>query len=136
MSSQQLISLFLLILLFIFGCLCGCIETDTNDAKDNDIQYDIMGSWFRLDTFNNITYNISYQFFSNQTFFSGVKNVSEDSYEISIRGTYSISNDTITLTTSNPTASSSLRFAISEDKQSLLLYYDDQINFDVYIRVE
>ena len=73
----------------------------------------------KIDTFSNMTFNISYTFYSNMSFFSGVQNETSSEYEMSIWGNYSISDDIITLITQNPVSSSSLSFSISEDKQSL-----------------
>jgi hypothetical protein len=126
--------------LFIASCLflCGCTEQKTPDTSDQDEHDAIIGTWIMNEAYSNITYRITYAFYANHSFFSGVQNTSSttDTYEISIWGTFSISNDNITLTTTNPDASSTLQFIISEDNQSLLLYHEDQINFDVFNRVQ
>ena len=131
-------SVILILFAICIVVLCGCVEVDKNiEEPTNHVdQDDIIGTWLKIDTFSNMTFNISYTFYSNMSFFSGVQNETSSEYEMSIWGNYSISDDIITLITQNPVSSSSLSFSISEDKQSLLLYYEDDINFDIFQKVE
>lgn len=118
----------------IFG---GCIEekneneTDTKKIDDNYVNL-ILGTWVRNETFENFTYIIEYKFFSNNSFFSGVKDEGNDNYNVSIWGTFNIDIEEIQLIVGGDTPSESVhKYFISPEGDSLLLYYEDGINYDI-----
>ena len=62
-------------------------EDETNEETiDQDYENMILGNWARNETFENFTYIIVYKFFSNQSFFSGLKDEGIESYNVSIWG--------------------------------------------------
>jgi len=126
--------------LFSMLLLSGCIEEkeennedETNEENiDQDFENMILGTWVRNETFDNFTYIIEYKFFSNQSFFSGLKDEGIESYNVSIWGIYSIDSEEIQLIVGGDTPSSStIKYLISPDGDLLLLYYEDGINYDV-----
>jgi hypothetical protein len=95
----------------------------------------ILGSWTRNETFGNFSYIIDYTFYSNKSFFSGIKEVGEDTYNITIRGNYNIDNENIQFITDGKNPSNSTqKYSISNEEDLLLLYYEDEINYDVLRR--
>lgn len=129
----------LLMIIFSLGCLDSDNENkDINDDKNPNFEYktDIIGSWSKNDTFENSSFVIKYEFFENNTFISGVLNDNLITYNISVNGTYIIDNETLKFTVygDNPSTSTH-KYLISEDKNFLLIYYEDENNFDVYSRI-
>ena len=120
-------------ILFLSGCVEEKIDGDTNGENiDQDYENIILGTWARNETFENFTYIIEYKFFSNQSFFSGLKDEGIESYNVSIWGIYSIDSEEIQLIVGGDTPSSStIKYLISPDGDLLLLYYEDGINYDV-----
>jgi hypothetical protein len=112
----------------------GCVEDNNDDNNIQDYENLILGSWTRNETFENFTYIIDYDFYSNNSFFSGIKDEGEDSYNITIWGSYSIDDNYIEFIVDgeNPSTSSN-KYSISSDEDLLILYYDDT-NFDVLKR--
>ncbi len=118
----------------------GCVEEkeeknedETNeDIIDQDYENMILGNWVRNETFENFTYFIVYKFFSNQSFFSGLKDEGIESYNVSIWGNYIIDGEEIQFNVEGDTSSSSTnKYLISPEGDLLLLYYEDGINYDV-----
>jgi len=101
----------------------------------------ILGNWARNETFENFTYIIVYKFFSNQSFFSGLKDEGSESYNVSIWGNYSIDSEEIHYSIDSEEiqfnvggdtpSSSTHKYLISPEGDLLLLYYEDGINYDV-----
>ena len=120
--------------------LSGCVEEkeennedETNEETiDQDYENMILGNWARNETFENFTYIIVYKFFSNQSFFSGLKDEGIESYNVSIWGNYSIDSEEIQFNVGGDTPSSSThKYLISPEGDLLLLYYEDGIDYDV-----
>jgi hypothetical protein len=128
------------IMIFLSIVLSGCIEEkeennedETNEETiDQDYENMILGIWVRNETYGNFTYIMAYNFFSNQSFFSGVKDESIESYNVSIWGNYSIDSEEIQFIVGGDIPSSSThKYLISSEGDLLLLYYEDGINYDV-----
>jgi len=127
------------IFLFSLIIISGCIEdSNNNENKDNNNKYYenlILGTWTRNETFENFTYIIDYIFYSNQSFFSGLKQVDQDSYNITIWGTYIIDDENIQLIVNGDIPSnSSHKYSINPEDDFFILYYEDGVNFDVLRR--
>ena len=126
-------------LVFSILFLSGCIEekeennNETNgENPDQDFKNIILGTWARNETFENFTYIIEYKFFSNQSFFSGLKDEGTESYNSTIWGNYSIDSEEITFNVSGDYPSISIhKYLISPEEDLLLLYYEDGINYHV-----
>jgi len=120
-------------ILFLSGCVEEKIDGDTNGENiDQDYENIILGTWAGNETFENFTYIIEYKFFSNQSFFSGLKDEGIESYNVSIWGNYSIDSEEIQFIVSGDTPSTSVhKYLISLEEDLLLLYYEDGINYDV-----
>jgi len=128
------------LMLFSMLLLSGCVEEkeennedETNEETiDQDYENMILGIWVRNETYDNFTYIMVYKFFSNQSFFSGVKDEGIESYNVSIWGNYSIDSEEIQFIVGGNTPSSSThKYLISSEGDLLLLYYEDGINYDV-----
>ena len=128
------------IMIFLSIVLSGCVEEkeennedETNEETiDQDYENMILGNWVRNETFENFTYIIVYKFFSNQSFFSGLKDEGIGSYNVSIWGNYSINSEEIQFNVVGDTPSSSThKYLIAPEGDLLLLYYEDGINYDV-----
>ena len=135
MEKYQIIIFLFIFILFSF--FYGCIESniDTDDDKNVEYNYEtkILGSWTKNDTFDNFTYVIKYDFFANNSFISGVLNDDLITYNISIWGYYIVENETLKFIVNGDNPSESThKISISEDEDFLLIYYEDEIDFDVY----
>lgn len=128
------------LMLFSMLLLSGCVEEkeennedETNEETiDQDYENMILGIWVRNETYNNFTYIIVYKFFSNQSFFSGVKDEGIEFYNVSIWGNYIIDGEEIQFIVGGDTPPSSThKYLISSEGDLLLLYYEDGINYDV-----
>ncbi len=128
------------LILFSMLLFSGCVEEkeennedETNEETiDQDYENMILGNWARNETFENFTYIIVYNFFSNQSFFSGLKDEGIESYNVSIWGNYSIDSEEIQFNVGGDAPSSSThKYLISPEGDLLLLYYEDGINYDV-----
>lgn len=111
---------------FVSVLLVGCTSSTNNGYDDQ-----LIGNWSMIDEVGNFSYRIIYEFNSNLTFFTGVQNLSSQMYEYSLQGTYSVSDSYINLTVQNPYSTSDLKFSISEDGQTLMLYYENGTDYDV-----
>lgn len=129
MKKKQTMITIMIILIFI--TLSGC----TDNTSINNNSKNIIGKWYKEIKFENITYKVIYKFFSNSSFFSGVWDSNSSSYSSSVNGIYELKNEKIILnvTGENPSVST-LKYSISEDNNNLILYYEDEENYDVYIR--
>jgi hypothetical protein len=125
-------------MLFSMLLLSGCVEENNEDETTNNQDYEnmILGSWIKIETYENFTFIIVYEFFSNQSFFSGVKDEGVESYNVSVWGNYNIDSETIQFIAGGDASSSSTRnYLISPEGDLLLLYYEDGINYDVLEKV-
>jgi len=103
------------IMIFLSIVLSGCLENSNNN-----------------DEVGNYTYKIVYEFFSNSSFFSGPWDTTSESYNTSLWGTYSISNERLYLNVGGVFPSTSIhKYSFTDDGKSLILYYEDEVNFDV-----
>ena len=135
------ILILLIIMILFISQFIGCLESNTDDNNQIDLNHDykseIVGTWRKNDTFDNFTYKIQYEFFDNNEFISGVLNDDLTTYNVSINGSYEIDNETIKFIVygENPSITV-LKYLISEDNNYLLIYYEDEINYDVYLRYD
>ena len=92
----------------------------------------ILGTWYINETIEETTYKIVYEFFSNSSFFSGIWNPILKNYNMSIWGTYEIKNEKLYFTVNDPFSDESIHeYDISDDGNTLKLYYGDQSDFDI-----
>ena len=126
--TKKLLPIVIILILLIVK-LSGCSET-AEDAEQNTI----IGTWSMIDNYYDISFKYVYIFYENSSFFSGVLNLSSLNYELSIWGNYSINESRITLTETEKGSASSLKYSFSKDGNTLLLYYEDEINFDTLTR--
>jgi hypothetical protein len=123
-----LLSIIVSSLLLLSGCLEEKNENETNDKNiDENFNTLILGTWVGEEKFENFTYIIEYNFFSNNSFFSGLKDQGNDNFNVSIWGTYEINVEEIKLTVGGE--ESTHKYLIFPDKNKLLFYYEDGINF-------
>ena len=109
---------------------------DICDDVIQDFQKIILGTWERNETFENFTYFIEYKFFSNNSFFSGLKDEGVDFYNVSVWGNYSISSEFIEFNVGGEFPSSSThKYLISAEEDLLLIYYEDGVNYQVLKKV-
>lgn len=115
--------------------ISGCVEDNNDDNNIQDYKNLILGNWTRNETFENFTYIIDYAFYSNQSFFSGIKDEGKESYNITIWGNYTIDKENIEFIVGGEYSSTSThKYSISSDEDLLLLYYENDTNFDVLKR--
>lgn len=124
-----------IISVFIFYTLivtffCGCSENSSNQTIDTQL----LGTWSMTEDLTNGSFKIVYTFYSNFSFFTGVQNLSSKIYDFSLWGSYSLSDSRIKLSVIEQNSTSNLKYAISEDGNTLLLYYEDDITFDTLFR--
>ena len=119
-------------MIIFFLLLCGCIEEEKNNTDDNngndedtipDYEKNILGNWTGYDIFENFTYITDYNFYSNNSYFSGFKEIREDSYNMTRWGTYNIDDENIEFIVSEE--NSSINYSITSEGNLLTLYYDD-----------
>ena len=135
-NSILILMIFIILISSIF---IGCMDSNENEKNDDDLNIDykskIVGTWRKNDTFDNFTYKIQYEFYNNNSFISGVLNDDLITYNISINGTFEINNETLKfIVNEDDTMISTHKYLISEDNDYLLIYYEDEINYDVYNR--
>jgi hypothetical protein len=121
-------------MLFSMFLLSGCVEENNKEETNNDQDYEnkILGTWIRNETYENFTFIIVYKFFSNQSFFSGVRDEGVDFYNVSVWGDYIIDSEEVQFIVGGDTSSSSThKYFLSPEEDLLLLYYEDGINYDV-----
>jgi hypothetical protein len=110
------------IMIFLSIVLSGCLENSNNNDE----------TWTKIEIVGNYTYKIVYEFFSNSSFFSGPWDTTSESYNMSLWGTYSISNERLYLNVGGVFPSNSVhKYSFTDDGKSLILYYEDGVNFDV-----
>ena len=126
--NNKLVSIIVILIFFIIG-LSGCSELDDMEGENT-----IIGTWSMIDYYYDISYKYVYVFYENSSFFSGVQNLSSLKYELSLWGLYSINESRITLTEPEQGSPSSLKYSLSKDGNTLLLYYEDETNFDMLTR--
>ncbi len=123
------------IMIFLSIVLSGCLEnSNSNDDETSNLKFEetILGTWTKIEIVGNYTYKIDYRFFSNSSFFSGLWDTSSESYNMSLWGTYSISNERLYLNVGGVSPSNSVhKYSFTDDGKSLILYYEDEVNFDV-----
>jgi len=124
------------VMLCSLSVMSGCIDqpSDTNDDSTDVVQGPIIGTWSNYETSENHTYQIVYSFYSNGSFFSGVRDAATGIYDVGIWGTFTISDERVEMVAGDPPSTASLKYSISADNTTLLLYYEDEINFDVFTR--
>jgi hypothetical protein len=129
---QLIIAFFFTILILLLGCIDSEIE---NKDPDPELKNNIIGLWAKNEPFENFTYKITYEFYPNMSFFSGILNEDLTSYNISIWGKYIIDNETLKFIVDGDNPSNSThKYFISNDSNNLLIYYEDEVNYDVYLK--
>jgi len=111
----------------------GCTEPVENTQKNPENE-SIIGTWTVQEDSEESTYMVLYSFYSNSSFFTGVFNLTSLQYDTSLWGTYSLTETRITLEVTEYDSTSNLKYSLSEDNNTLLLYYQDEATFDVLIR--
>ena len=111
---------------FVSVLLVGCTSSTNNGYDDQ-----LIGTWSMIGELENYTFKDFYVFYSNSSFFSNYQDVSSQIYGDGLWGTYSVSGSHITLTIQNPYSSSDLKYSISEDGNTLLLYHENGTDYDV-----
>jgi hypothetical protein len=131
-KNKIIILLFISFILILFqGCINTEVEKEKENGNNNDYKDKILGTWTKNDTYNNKTYVIRYEFYSNNSFISGVLNDDLKTYNISIKGTYIINNETLKFIVNGENPSNSTnKYIITSN--NLLIYHEDGVNFDVY----
>ena len=120
----------LLLLLSYTFLISGCTTTNQDEFNHNTL----IGVWSMIEVMGDTSFRVFYEFHDNDSFFTGVQNMSSFQYEFSLWGRYSSTGSRINLTVMDPYSTSNLKYSISEDGKTLLLYYEDDINFDVLAR--
>ena len=133
MYQRKTISGIILITIFLTLLLSGCTETTDSNEKNTESS-SILGTWSVQDDTGNNTYKVLYSFYSNSSFFTGVLNLTSLRYDISLWGEYSYNDTRLTFIVSEYNSTSDLKYSLSDDTNTLLLYYEDEINFDVLQR--
>lgn len=110
--------------------LSGC-TTKNLDESDHST---LIGVWSMIQDMGDTSFRIFYEFHDNDSFFTGVQNMSSFQYELGLWGRYLSTGSRINLTVMDPYSTSNLKYSISDDGKTLLLYYEDDINFDVLTR--
>jgi len=132
--NKHLIVIGTVVLLLAVG-LSGCVEnSNNNDDETSNLKFEetILGTWTKIEIEGNYTYKIVYRFFSNSSFFSGLWDASSESYNMSLWGTYSISNERLYLNVEDVFPSNSVhKYSFTDDGKSFIFYYEDEVNFDV-----
>jgi len=123
------------IMVFLSIVLSGCLENlNNNDDETSNLKFEetILGTWTKIEIVGNYTYTYVYRFFSNSSFFSGPWDMSSESYNVSLWGTYSIDNERLYLNVGGVSPSNSVnKYSFTDDGKSLILYYEDEVKFDV-----
>ena len=133
MYQRKTISGIVLITIFLTLFLSGCTETTDSNEKNTESS-SILGTWSVQDDTGNNTYKVLYSFYSNSSFFTGVLNLTSLRYDISLWGEYSYNDTRLTFIVSEYNSTSDLKYSLSDDTNTLLLYYEDETNFDVLQR--
>jgi hypothetical protein len=132
--------IFMILVIFQLIAISGCLERENDNIEDinsddnsnQNYQEMILGTWNKIETVENITYKTVYKFFSNYSFFSGIIYENMETYNVSIWGTYNIDNESIYFTINEePSSEVANKYFIYEDEHIMLLYYEDEINFDI-----
>ncbi len=138
-KQEKVILVVLTVIISISLLLTGCTSLEDKDQKnkdENDDNMGIIGNWSMVDDTYNISYKYVYRFYENSSFFTGVENMSSQHFVMNLWGVYSINESMIHLTVTEENSTSTLKYSISDDGDSLLLYYEDDTNFEVLTREE
>jgi hypothetical protein len=127
----------IIVIILVVG-LSGCNEQKENDnneqTNDSNLK-NIIGNWYKEESYDDITYFVVYEFYSNLSFYSGIWDSSSHTVSSYVWGNFEIQDDRIYLNVTGENESSSLlKFSISEDGNSLTLFYEDEENYDVFTR--
>jgi hypothetical protein len=98
-------------------------------ATNSDTQ--LLGTWSMSEDIENSPYKIVYTFYSNSSFFTGVKNMSSNIFDLGLWGTYSLSDERIKFMVEEQNSTSDLKYLISDDGKTLTLFYEDDVNYDI-----
>lgn len=129
--NQKEIKISVLIFIAIIATFfCGC----TDDSSKDPVDTQLLGTWSMIENVNNSSFKIVYIFYSNFSFFTGVQNYSSKIYDFSLWGSYSLSDSRIKLIVLEQNSTSNLKYSISDDGNTLLLYYEDDVTFDSLTR--
>ena len=72
-------------------------------------------------------YVLFYQFFSNESYFTGIYDMNTSSYTYTHWGIYDLDNETISFyATSGTDVTSRLDYSFSTDFEKMVLYFDDE----------
>ncbi len=116
-------------ILIISISLSGCLNDGEEQSSEDERLY---GVWYNEETIEDVTYRFVYEFFTNSSFFSGVWDSSFGGYTISIWGTFKIKNENLYFNVKEQNPSESVhKYSISDNGNTLNLYYEDGINFDI-----
>lgn len=138
-KQEKVILVFLTVIISILLPLTGCTSLEDKNQKnigEEDDNIGIIGNWSMVDNTYNISYKYVYRFYENNSFFTGVENMSSQHFVMHLWGVYSINESMINLTVTEENSTSTLKYSISDDGDSLLLYYEDETNFEVLTREE
>lgn len=133
MCQRKTITGIVLITFFLTILISGCIEKTDSSEKNNE-NSSILGTWTAQEDTENSTYKVLYIFYSNSSFFTGVLNLTSQRYDIGLWGEYSYNDTRLTFVVSEDNSTSDLKYSLSDDTNTLLLYYEDEINFDILKR--
>lgn len=124
--------------LLIIVSLCGCLN---NEEKQSSMEEMIIGewyndqTWYNQETQENVAFTAVYEFFSNSSFFSGFWDSNVESYTIILWGTYEINNSKIYFKGEGQNTNVAVHeYYISDDGNTLNLYYEDGSGFDVFTK--
>ena len=120
--------------------LSGCLEnSDNNDDEISNLNFEeaILGTWTKMEIVGNYTYKDVYEFFSNSSFFTSSSVWDMESNNESFWGTYNITNEKLYLNVGEVSPSySGLNYSFTDEGKSLILYYEDGVDFDILTKVE
>ncbi len=134
--NVAIISFIIICLIFLTGCFEE--ENEENKENDNELNGDniepyyenmIIGTWVGNQSFENFTYIIEYRFYSNNSFFSGIKEEGVESYNDTIMGNYTIDSEEIQFTVEGDNVT--YKYLLSPEGDLLLLYYENGIDYDL-----
>ena len=122
-------------MIFLSIVLSGCLEnSNSDDDETSNLEFEetILGTWTKIEIVGNYTNTIVYRYFSNSSLFSWLWDMSSESYNMSLWGTYNISDESLNLNVGGFSPSNSVnKYSFTDDGKSLILYYEDEVNFDV-----
>ena len=124
------------ILIIGISLFCGCTqapEDSSVDSSNNEV-FSLVGNWSMIDDTYDTSFKIFYKFFDNSSFFTGVQNMSSMNFDSMLWGTYTLSDSRINMSVDGYNSTSSLQYSFDDEGKKLLLYYEDDINFDILTR--